>query len=74
MRRSASLTMVKKPVLDLNEYVSSVALNGLFLRIVQEEEKIRTDPLARTIALPRRFFGSSGRSRDRLCPAHARAR
>lgn len=44
--------------LDLNRYVTSRALDGLFLMIAEEEKKIRTDPAARVTDLLRKVFAS----------------
>lgn len=52
------LPIVTAPALDLDEYVTEHALNGLFTVLEQEEKRIRTDPLARTTELLRRVFGS----------------
>jgi hypothetical protein len=52
------LPLVTTPALDLDEYVTQHALNGLFAVLGQEEKRIRTDPLARTTDLLRRVFGS----------------
>jgi len=46
------------PPLDLNEYVSRRALDGLFTVLAGEEIRIRQDPDARTTALLERVFGS----------------
>ena len=43
---------------DLDAYVTTKAMDGLFLLIAQEEKKIRTDPLARTTDLLRRVFAA----------------
>lgn len=43
---------------DLDEYLTEKALDGLFLKIAEEEKKIRKDPLARANALLKRVFGS----------------
>lgn len=43
---------------DLNAYVTTKAMDGLFLLIAQEEKKIRQDPLARTTDLLRRVFAA----------------
>ncbi len=51
------LPLVTTPALDLDEYVTQHALNGLFTVLGQEEKRIRTDPLARTTDLLRRVFG-----------------
>lgn len=43
--------------LDLDEYVTTKAVDGLFLMLGQEEKKIRTDPAARATELLRTVFG-----------------
>ncbi|MFW5832157.1 MAG: DUF4197 domain-containing protein [Prolixibacteraceae bacterium] len=48
-----------KPVdVDLDEYLTSQALEGLFLKIQEEEQRIRENPAARVTELLRRVFGS----------------
>jgi hypothetical protein len=42
--------------LDINNYVSSKALDGLFKVLAQQEEKIRTDPAARVTSLLKDVF------------------
>ncbi len=44
--------------LDLDDYVTRKALDGLFYMLAQEERRIRQDPLARTTQLLRQVFGS----------------
>ena len=44
-------------LVDLDDYVTDRALDGLFTVLGQEERKIREDPLARTTDLLRRVFG-----------------
>lgn len=51
------LPFLKKPVFDLGEYVTGRALDGLFLTLSREEERIREDPAARTTALLKKWFG-----------------
>ncbi len=49
-----------KPVnVELDQYLTNMALEGLFLKLAQEEEKIRTDPAARVTDLLKRVFGES---------------
>lgn len=49
-----------KPVnISLENYLTEQALNGLFLKIEEEEKQIRTDPLARVTTLLKRVFGSA---------------
>lgn len=43
--------------LDLDEYVTRKALDGLFLMVADEEQRIRRDPAARTTELLRKVFG-----------------
>jgi hypothetical protein len=42
--------------IDINKYVSSKALDGLFKVLAQQEEKIRTDPAARATDLLKEVF------------------
>jgi hypothetical protein len=46
------------PPVDLDDYVTQQALNGLFTKIADEEGRIRRDPAARTTELLRKVFGS----------------
>jgi len=46
----------KFPNIDLNKYVSSKALDGLFYMLGQEETNIRTNPKARVTALLKDVF------------------
>ena len=43
--------------LDLDHFVTDRALEGVFRLLAKEEQKIRTDPLARTTDLLRSVFG-----------------
>lgn len=43
---------------DLNAYVTTKAMDGLFLLLADEEKKIRQDPLARTTELLRKVFAA----------------
>lgn len=43
--------------LDLDDYVTRKALDGLFLMVADEEKRIRQDPVARTTDLLRKVFG-----------------
>jgi hypothetical protein len=47
--------------LDLDKYVTSKALDGLFLKLAQEEKLIRENPVARTTDILKTVFGSVGR-------------
>lgn len=59
--RAEQLPFIHRPVFDLTGYVTDEALDGLFLTIAREEERIRRDPLARTTELLRRYFGDDAR-------------
>lgn len=55
----AALPLVGKNVnLDLPDYVTEQALNGLFTMIAAEEKKIRDNPAARTTKLLKQVFSS----------------
>jgi len=43
--------------LDLDQYVTDMALEGLFYMLAQEEKKIRQNPAARTTDLLKKVFG-----------------
>ena len=49
----------KSVELSLNDYLTHQALNGMFLKIEEEEKQIRKDPVARVTALLKRVFGSA---------------
>jgi len=57
MRRAERLPLVQRPAFELDAYVTRKSLDGLFHQIGLEEERIRRDPVARTTALLRRYFG-----------------
>lgn len=57
MGKYESLTFMKKETLDLDHYVTTRAMDGLFYMVGQEERKIRTDPAARVTELLRTVFG-----------------
>lgn len=44
--------------LDVDEYITDKALDGLFLKLAEEEKSIRHDPVARSTDLLRKVFGS----------------
>ena len=52
-----ALPFVKKDAFDLDDYVVSKSLDGLFLVLGEEERKIRTDPAARVTSLLKEVFG-----------------
>jgi hypothetical protein len=49
----------RSDLVDLDEYVTERALNGLFTVLAQEEKRIRENPAARTTELLREVFGGS---------------
>lgn len=51
------IPLVKKMNPDLTAYVTSKAMDGLFVMVAKEEFKIRKDPKARTTELLRKVFG-----------------
>lgn len=56
MDRAASLPFVESPPFDLTGYVTDEALDRLFLKLGEEEQRIREDPIARTTELLKRWF------------------
>jgi len=44
--------------LDLTQYVTQAALDGLFLKLADEERRIREDPVARSTELLKQLWGS----------------
>ena len=51
-----SLPFAKEEALDLDYCVTNKSLDGLFYMIAREEEKIRTDPVARVTELLKKVF------------------
>jgi len=56
--RYESIPFVKKESFDLDQYVVTKALDGLFHMVGEEEMKIRKNPTARTTDLLKEVFGS----------------
>ncbi len=50
--------LIGKEQANMSEYVTSKALDGLFLMIAEEEKAIRQDPLGRSSEYVRKVFGS----------------
>ena len=44
---------------DLDGYITEKALDGLFLKVAEEEKAIRTNPVARSTELLKKVFGSN---------------
>lgn len=49
---------VDKDSLDIDQYITDKAIDGLFIKIALEEKRIRENPVARTTDLLRSVFGS----------------
>ena len=56
--RYNQLPVEKPQPVDLDEYITSRAVDGIFVMLADEEKRIRENPAARTTALLRRVFGS----------------
>ena len=52
-----ALPFVREESFNIDDYVVSKSLDGLFLMLGEEERKIRTDPAARATALLKEVFG-----------------
>ncbi len=57
------IPFVNKVNTDLDDYVTTEALKGLFAKIEEEEKNIRRNPLARTTALLQKVFARQDRNR-----------
>ncbi len=55
--RYENIPFVKKESFDIDHYVVTKALDGLFYMVGQEEKKIRTNPAARVTDLLKEVFG-----------------
>ncbi len=58
--RASALGLIDSRDASLDAYVTSKALDGLFLVMAREEAAIRKDPLGQASALLRKVFGSVG--------------
>ena len=56
--RYENIPFVKKESFDLDQYVVTKALDGVFHMVGEEEKKIRKNPAARTTDLLKEVFGS----------------
>ena len=56
MSKYASIPFVDRVSVDLDQYVTTKSLDGLFYMVGQEEKKIRTDPAARVTDLLKKVF------------------
>ncbi len=51
-------SLLGKDTLDIDSYVTTKAMDGLFKMVAQEEQQIRQNPVARTTDLLQRVFGA----------------
>jgi len=56
--KAAQLGLLSSEDANLNDYVTSKALDGLFSRIAEEEHEIRKNPLGQASSLIKRVFGT----------------
>ena len=56
--KAASFGLVKKEDANIQQYVTSKALDGLYLIIGEEEKKIRKDPVGTGSAILKKVFGA----------------
>lgn len=59
--RYQSVPFARNQNLDINKYVVTKALDGLFYELGDQERQIRRNPAARTTALLKEVFGQSGK-------------
>lgn len=57
MSKYNAMPFVPKKTIDIEEYVTTKATDGLFTMVGEEEKKIRTNPAARTTDLLKSIFG-----------------
>ena len=63
MEFSAS-SLLGQDTLDLDTYVTHKTLDGLFVKIGEEEQRIRENPVARTTDLLEKVFGAVQPARE----------
>lgn len=51
------IPFIEKQNPDLDDYITTKAMDGLFIMLAKEEKKIRKDPVARVTDLLKRVFG-----------------
>lgn len=56
-----STGLAKAEGLDVDKYVTTKALDGLFKMVAEEEKRIRDNPMARTTDLLQKVFGATGK-------------
>lgn len=57
MSKVPAIPLAKPESVDLDHYITTKALDGLYHMVGQEEKKIRTNPVARTTDLLTKVFG-----------------
>ena len=55
--RYQNIPFASSLAVDIDEYATTAAINGLFYMIGEEEKKIRKDPMARVTSILRDVFG-----------------
>ncbi|MFN7944048.1 MAG: DUF4197 domain-containing protein [Blastocatellia bacterium] len=55
--RYQNIPFASSLAVDIDEYVTTAAINGLFYMIGEEEKKIRKDPMARVTSILKDVFG-----------------
>ena len=58
MDKYTSLPFVEEVPFDLDEYVTTKSIDGLFLTVAEEEKKIRKDPAARVTDILKEVFAN----------------
>ncbi|GIX49107.1 MAG: hypothetical protein KatS3mg131_3318 [Candidatus Tectimicrobiota bacterium] len=59
-----ALPFLRVEAIDLSDYVTRKALDGLFLMVAEEEKRLRRDPAARVTELLRRVFGHQAQAEE----------
>jgi Protein of unknown function (DUF4197) len=54
-------SLLGKETPDLDSYITRKALDGLFVKIAEQEKMIRENPAARTTDLLQKVFGAVGK-------------
>ena len=57
MSKYNAMPFIPKKSIDIEEYVTNEAMDGLFTMVGEEEKSIRTNPVARTTDLLKSIFG-----------------
>jgi hypothetical protein len=60
-RASFATAFLNRDALDLDDYVTAKATDGLFKMVAEEERRIRENPVARTTDLLKTVFGALGK-------------